>query len=120
MRAGLMHRVVFLQRGSRLCPLGSARRRIPRASSGSTQFATGRSTALTFHWPPGTLQPGTDADALSVVLPPLGSLLLTPICLRNKATSTARLTLCVEGAPVKAAVKLGVRARWYTQSWLRF
>lgn len=95
MRAGLTHMVVFPQRGSRLCSLGPARGRVPRASSGSTQFAAGWSTALTLYWPPGTLQPGTNAYALSVLLPPLGSLLLTPACLRNKATSTARLNLCV-------------------------
>jgi hypothetical protein len=112
-RAGLTHVVVFLQRGSRLCPLGPARRRVPRASSGSTQFAAGGSTALTVHWPPGALQPGTDAYALPVLLPPFRSLLLTPICLRNKATSTTRLNLCVGGAPVKATVQLGVRAQWY-------
>ncbi|XP_055476993.1 exocyst complex component 3-like protein isoform X3 [Psammomys obesus] len=96
-RAGLMHLVEFLQRGSRFCPLGPARGRVPRASPGSTQLAAGRPTSLTFHWPPGALQPGTNSYALSVLLPPLGPLLLTPICLRNKATSTARLCVGARG-----------------------
>lgn len=76
-RAGLTHIVVFLQRGPCLRPPGPAWGRVPRASPGSTQLSAGRPTALTFLWPPCPLQPRTDAYALTVLLPPLGSLLLT-------------------------------------------
>nr|XP_042133471.1 exocyst complex component 3-like protein isoform X3 [Peromyscus maniculatus bairdii] len=65
------------ERGSCLRPLGPARGRVPRASPGSTQLSAGRPTALTFCWPPCPLQPRTDAHALAVLLPPLGSLLLS-------------------------------------------
>lgn len=96
-RVGLTHLVEFLQRGSRLCPLGPARGRVSRASPGSTQLAAGWPTSLTFHCPPGALQPGTNSYALSVLLPPLRPLLLTSICLRNKATSTAHLCVGARG-----------------------
>ncbi|XP_012927024.1 exocyst complex component 3-like protein isoform X1 [Heterocephalus glaber] len=92
--AGLQQR--FPDRGSRLCPLGPARGRVPRAAPGGTQLAAGWPTALTPDGPPPTLQPRAGAHAFPLLLPLLGTLLLTPsLCGIKPAPLPLSLHICV-------------------------
>ncbi|XP_070468216.1 exocyst complex component 3-like protein isoform X1 [Equus przewalskii] len=79
------------ERGSRLCPLGPAGRRVPRAAPGRTELPAGWPTALARRGTPSTLQPRASTYARAVFLPPLGALCLTPGCPQNKVLAPLSL-----------------------------